>query len=51
MIEHQHLLWIGIWMLPYTVTPGKIFPDVGNLGQHGYYEMLHDDIVEAADHH
>ncbi len=24
---------------------------VGNLGQYGYYEMWHDDIVEAADHH
>jgi hypothetical protein len=36
---------------PYTVTPGKVGPDVGNLGQRGYYEMWHDDIVEAADHH
>jgi hypothetical protein len=45
------MLWIGIWMHPYTVTPGKIGPDVGNLGQRGYYEMWHDDIAEATDHH
>ena len=40
-----------MWVHPYTVTPGKIGPDVGNLGQHSYYEMWHDDIVEAAVHH
>jgi hypothetical protein len=45
------MLWIGIWVHPYTVTPGKIGPDVYNLGQCGYYEMWHDDIVEAADQH
>jgi hypothetical protein len=47
------MLWIGIWVHPYTftVTPGKVGPDVGNLGQRGYHEMRHDDIVEAADYH
>jgi hypothetical protein len=45
------MLWIGIWVHPYTVTPVKIIPGVGNLGQGGYYEIGHDDILEAADHH
>ncbi len=38
--EHLHMLWMGIWVHPYTVTPGKVCPDVGNLDQHGYYEMM-----------
>ncbi len=34
------MLWIGIWMHPYTVTMVNFGEDFGNLGQHGYYEMM-----------
>ncbi len=32
VFEHLHMLWIGMSVHPYTVTPGKIGPDFGNLG-------------------
>ncbi len=32
VFEHLHMLWIGMWVYPYTVTPGKVSPDFGNLG-------------------
>jgi hypothetical protein len=51
VFEHLHMLWIGIWVHPCTVTPGKVGPDFGYFGQRGYNEMRHDDIVEATDHH
>ncbi len=41
---------------PLHCYTGKIGPDVGNLGQRGYYEIMatmkwwHDDIVEANHH-
>ncbi len=34
------MLWMGIWMHPYSVTLEKIGPDFGNLRQPGYYEMM-----------
>jgi hypothetical protein len=34
------MLWLGIWVHPYTVTPSKVGPDVGNLDQRGYYAMM-----------
>jgi hypothetical protein len=40
VFEHLHMLWISIWVHPYTVTPGKVGPDFGNFDQCGYYEMM-----------
>jgi hypothetical protein len=39
MSEHYHMLWIGIWVHPYTVTPVEVNQIMANWRQHSYYEM------------
>ena len=35
VIEHLHMLWMGIWVHPYTVIPNQVVANVGKLGQGG----------------
>jgi hypothetical protein len=34
VFEHFHMLWMGVWVHPFTVTPGqdRWGPNYGNLG-------------------
>jgi hypothetical protein len=33
VLEHLHLLWIGIWLHTHTVTTTDISPDWGDLAE------------------
>jgi hypothetical protein len=38
--EHLHMLWICIWVHPYTVIPVEVAQIMASWSQHGYYEMM-----------
>jgi hypothetical protein len=40
VFEHNHLLWIGIWVHPYTVPLAKLAQILVCLGHCGYDEMI-----------
>ncbi len=32
VFEHLHMLWMGMWVHPYTVAPVDVGPNFGNMG-------------------
>ncbi len=32
VFEHLHMLWMGMWVHPYTLTPVHVGPNFGNMG-------------------
>ncbi len=32
VLEHLHMLWMGMWVHPYTLTPVHVGPNFGNMG-------------------
>ncbi len=32
VFEHLHMLWMGMWVHPYTLTPVHMRPNFGNMG-------------------
>ncbi len=45
------MLWIGIWVHPYTVTLAKLAQNLVIWASVATMKWWHDDIVEAVDHH
>ncbi len=33
VFEHLHMLWMGMWVHPYTLTPVQVGPNFGNVGE------------------
>jgi len=50
VIEHLHMLWMGIWVHPYTVIPVQVGAKVGEI----WVRLSRNDvvgvIVEAVSH-